>query len=133
MLYMLDTNICIYLIKKHPISYFKKLEKLQEKNIIAISSIVLSELQYGVSNSQHKKQNQINLNAILTKLDVMDYTDKCAFYYGEIKATLKKEGCLIGGNDLLIASHAVAEDACLITNNEKEFRLIKNLMIENWN
>ncbi len=132
MLYMLDTNICIYLIKKHPISYFEKLEELQQKNDITISSIVLSELQFGVANSHHRQQSQINLNELISKLNVLPYTDECACFYGEISSVLKKQGCLIGGNDLFIASHAMTENAVLVTNNAKEFKRIKGLRLENW-
>lgn len=132
MIYMLDTNICIYAINKKPISYFKKLEILEQSHILSISSIVLSELQYGVSLSHHKAQNQINLDSFLSKLSIIDFSAKCAFYYGEIRAKLKRDGVIIGGNDLLIASHALAEQAILVTNNMSEFNRIPQLIIENW-
>ena len=132
MIYMLDTNICIYMINKKPVSYIKKLELLdQQKHIIAISSIVLAELQYGVANSIHKEQNQINLDNVLSKLEVMDFSASCAFFYGEIRTKLKK-GAIIGNNDLLIASYAVCKQAILVTNNESEFSRIQNLKLENW-
>lgn len=131
---MLDTNICIFLLGKKKLTYFDQLDKLQAKtsNQIGISAIVLSELQYGIANSQNKKQNQQDLNILLSKLIILPYTDKSAFYYGEIRAELKKQGCIIGGNDLLIASHAVAEEATLITNNTKEFQRINGLKIIHW-
>ncbi len=132
MTYMLDTNICIYLIKKNPLSYFEKLEQVQQKSDIAISSIVLAELQFGVSNSAYQEQSQNNLNILLSKLNVLPYTEKCAFYYGEIRADLKRKGCIIGGNDLLIASHALCENAILVTNNGSEFNRIEKLKVENW-
>lgn len=132
MLYMLDTNICIYLMKKKSLSLFKKLSSLEKHHDIAISSIVLAELQFGVANSQHKEQSQINLNTLLSKLDVLPYTEQCAFYYGEIRAELKRKGALIGANDLFIASHALTEKATLITNNGKEFKRVNTLSIENW-
>ncbi|TAK79320.1 MAG: type II toxin-antitoxin system VapC family toxin [Gammaproteobacteria bacterium] len=132
MLYMLDTNICIYLMKKKPLSYFKKLAVLEKQHTIVISSIVLAELQYGVANSQYKEQSQINLNLLLSRLDVLPYTDQCAFYYGEIRAELKRNGNMIGANDLLIASHALTEKAILVTNNSSEFKRISGIKIENW-
>jgi len=132
MLYMLDTNICIYLIKRKSLTLFKKLSSIEKQHDIAISSIVLAELQFGVANSQHKEQSQINLNILLSKLDVVPYTEQCAFYYGEIRTALKRKGAIIGANDLLIASHALAEKATLVTNNCKEFKRIKELKIENW-
>lgn len=132
MKYMLDANICIYIINKKPISYIEKLELLEKKHPIAISSIVLAELQYGVSNSMFKEQNQINVNSLISKLEVMDFSAQCAFYYGEIRAELKRKGIIIGNNDLLIASHAICEEAALVTNNASEFSRIKELKLVNW-
>lgn len=131
---MLDTNICIFLLGKKRSIYFDKLDALQTRDghQIAISAIVLAELQYGVANSQLKEQNQRDLNILLGKLDIFPYTDKSALYYGEIRAGLKRNGCIIGGNDLFIASHAIAEEAILITNNTKEFQRIEGLKILHW-
>ena len=133
MIYMLDTNICIYIINQKPLSFLPKLEKIDQRHTLAISSIVLAELQYGVSHSVHKIQNQINLDAFLTKVEILPYCEKAAFFYGEIRSTLQKQGQLIGSNDLLIVSHAVAEEATLITNNASEFKRVKALKLEIWN
>ena len=108
------------------------IEKIDEFHTLAISSIVLAELQYGVSNSVHKTQNQINLDAFLTKVEILPYCEKAAFFYGEIRSSLQQQGKLIGGNDLLIASHAIAEEAILITNNSSEFKRVRDLKIEIW-
>lgn len=132
MIYMLDTNICIYAINKKPISYLQKLEALEKTHTLSISSIVLSELQYGVSNSKNQNQNQINLDIFISRLKIIDFSAKCAFYYGELRAHLKKEGIIIGNNDLFIASHAIAEEAVLVTNNMSEFKRIPKLIVENW-
>ena len=133
MMYMLDTNVCIYAINKKPITYIKKLDLLEKKkHNIVISSIVLAELQYGVANSQHKEQNQINLDNFLNKLEIIDFSAKCAFYYGELRAELKQNRVSIGNNDLLIASHALCEQAILVTNNISEFGRINKLLLENW-
>ena len=132
-LYMLDTNICIYLIKKKPISYFETLAKLSRNNNFAISSIVLAELQYGVANSSRKEGSQIDLNLLTSKLEILPYTEECAFYYGEIRRDLKQQGLMIGSNDLLIASHALYKNAVLVTNNSSEFHRVKDLATENWN
>lgn len=132
MKYMLDTNICIYILNKKPISYIKKLENLEKKYSIAISSIVLAELQFGVSNSKYKEQNQINVNNLISKLEIIDFTEQCALYYGEIRANLKRKGIIIGNNDLLIASHAICEKATLVTNNTSEFQRVDNLKLEDW-
>lgn len=133
MLYMLDTNICIFLIKRKSPIYFEKLEKLRkEKHTLAISSIVLSELQYGVANSSYQEQSQINLNAFTKQIDILPYTEECAYFYGEVRAQLKKIGRPVGNNDLFIASHAIAKEAILITNNIKEFQRIDRLRLEYW-
>lgn len=133
MLYMLDTNICIFLMKRKSPIYFRKLEKLRkEKHDIAISSIVLSELQYGVANSQFREQSQINLNLFTKEVEILPYTEECAYFYGEIRAKLKKIGRIIGGNDALIASHAITKKAILITNNLKEFQRVEGLELEHW-
>lgn len=132
MIYMLDTNVCIYIIKKKPLSYIQKLESLETKGTICISSIVLAELQYGVSNSMFKEQNQINVNNLISRLEVMDFSAQCALYYGEIRTELKRNGIIIGNNDLLIASHAVCEGATLITNNISEFKRVSNLKLCAW-
>lgn len=133
MLYMLDTNICIYLMKRQDIRYFKKFESISKNNLIAISSIVLSELQYGISNSQYREKSQINLDLLLAELEVLPYTESCALYYGDIKVMLKRAGFMVGANDLFIASHALTENAILVTNNMKEFNRIEGLSVENWN
>lgn len=132
MIYMLDTNICIYILNNKPIEYLEKLKKIEKKYSVVISSIVFAELQYGVANSQRREQNQNNVNMLLSRLEILDYSARCAKYYGEIRADLKKKGVIIGGNDLFIASHAVCEEAVLVTNNAKEFSRIKNLKLEDW-
>lgn len=134
MIFMLDTNVCIYVMNKKPIPYLQKLKIVEKNNSVVISSIALAELQYGVSNSsnQNKKQNQINLDAFLNKVEVISFSAKCAFYYGELRSMLEKKGTIIGSNDLLIASHVLAENATLVTNNIKEFKRIPNLILENW-
>lgn len=133
MLYMLDTNICIFLLGKKKVTYFDKLDNIQKNgHSIAISAIVLAELQFGVANSHRVEQNQKDLNLLLSRLEIMSYNDKCAYFYGELRTALKKVGRLIGGNDLFIASHAMAEDAILITNNKQEFQRVNGLKLEHW-
>ncbi len=131
-MYMLDSNICIYIINKHPANYYKRLDLLEKTNNLAISSIVLAELQYGIANSKYKEQNQIKVNTLISRLEILDFSAKCAFYYGELRAYLKLQGIIIGNNDLLIASHALCQQATLITNNCSEFQRVPNLVVENW-
>jgi tRNA(fMet)-specific endonuclease VapC len=131
MKYMLDTNTCIYIIKRKPqdvIERFKKIEISQ----VGISSITLSELLYGVSKSSKPEQNQLALTQFLAPLEIQAYDDEAAQYYGNIRALLEKQGAPIGSLDLLIAAHALSRDCILVTNNEKEFNRIPNLKIDNW-
>lgn len=131
MKYMLDTNICIYLIKKKPKTV---LERFKELNIgdICISSITFAELEYGVAKSQHSTKNKIALTKFLSAIEILPYTGESAADFGKIRAYLEKKGQIIGAYDLMIASHALAENLILVTNNVKEFKRVPNLKIENW-
>ncbi|ALA26533.1 twitching motility protein PilT (plasmid) [Piscirickettsia salmonis] len=133
MLYMLDTNICIYLIKQKPRSYYERLMEVEKsRHILAISSIVLSELQFGVARSQHQRKNQEAINTLVNKLEVLPYEEKAAKYYGDLRADLQKKGTVIGGNDMIIAAHALSEKAVLVTHNTKEFQRVEHLEFEDW-
>jgi len=131
MKYLLDTNICIYIIKKKPESVIKRFEKLKSGSV-AISTITLSELYYGVSKSLKPDENMIALQEFISPLEVLDYTNVDALIYGKIRNLLEKKGSPIGAMDLLIASIAKSQDLILVTNNTKEFLRITDLKIENW-
>ena len=128
---MLDTNICIYLIKKKPISVFEKFKQLPPGEI-GISSITLAELYYGVDKSSNKKKNLNALNQFLIPLDIIDFDYNAALEYGIVRTDLEKIGKPIGPMDLLIASHVKSLNVILVTNNEKEFNRVEGLKIENW-
>ena len=132
MIYMLDSDVCIFTINKKCERRIKCLDQLKNNNSIVVSSIVLSELEFGVANSIHKERNKRNLYRFLTRIVLMDYSSKYASYYGEIRANLTTQGKPIGSNDLFIAAHAIAENATLITNNTREFERIENLKILSW-
>jgi len=129
--FLLDTNICIYLIKKKPAQVILKLQSLDILEI-GISSITLSELEYGVSKSTQPKKNKIALAKFLAPIQIISYDDMACVKYGDIRATLEKMGKTIGPLDLLIGAHALSLDCTLVTNNVKEFERIKSLKIENW-
>lgn len=131
MKYLLDTNICIYIIKKKPPQVFDKFQILNPSDV-AISSITLAELEYGVYKSQKQQQNQIALNQFLLPLEIIAFDEKSTEIYGKIRTELEKKGQIIGAMDLLIASQALALDLTLVTNNIKEYARINNLKIENW-
>jgi len=131
MVYMLDTNVCIYIIKKKPESVIKKLIKVPIGDI-CISSITLAELEYGVAKSRHFEQNKIALTQFVSPIVILPFTDDCATTYGKLRASLERIGKTIGPMDLLIASHALAENLILVTNNMSEFQKIDHLKIVNW-
>lgn len=131
MKYMLDTNICIYIIKKKPEKVFQRFRMLKAGDV-CISSITLAELEYGVQKSEYMERNRIALTCFLAPVDILPLTDKAALAYGRIRAGLEKLGNVIGAYDLLIAAHCIAEDLILITNNTAEFKRIAGLKMENW-
>lgn len=129
--YMLDTNICIYLMKNHPPEIRKQLNKCPIGSV-CISSIVLAELWFGVSKSQQKEANRLALNDFLRYCLVKDWPHQAAECYGEIRSRLQFDGKIIGGNDLLIAAHAKYNGAILVSNNLSEFERVVDLKLENW-
>ncbi|MCB8946151.1 MAG: type II toxin-antitoxin system VapC family toxin [Ardenticatenaceae bacterium] len=131
MKYMLDTNICIYLIKRKPAQVLKKFQ-IYDLGDICVSSITVAELQYGVEKSQHPKQNQTALDLFLSPLIIVDFDTSAAQHYGQIRANLESLGTPIGVYDLLIAGHAQSLGITLVTNNTREFTRVPKLSIENW-
>lgn len=131
MKYMLDTNICIYLIKQQPPKVLKHF-KAHTVGDIGISSLTLAELRYGVSKSQHLEKNRQALDEFILPLEIADFDEQAAREYGAIRAELEKAGKPIGSMDMLIGAHAHALGVTLITNNTKEFKQIKNLKIVDW-
>lgn len=130
MKYMLDTNICIFIMKEDTIV----LDKLKTVNFsdICISAISLSELEYGVFKSQQYERNRKILNSFIEYFSIIPYSKEVATEYGKIRAELEKIGKPIGSMDMLIAAHALTENLTLITNNKKEFVRINHLKIEDW-
>jgi tRNA(fMet)-specific endonuclease VapC len=131
MKYMLDTNICIYLIKQNPAKVIKHF-KSHAIGDIGISSITLAELRCGVSKSQHIEKNQQALDEFILPLEIADFDEKAALEYGSIRAELERAGKPIGSMDMPIGAHAYALGVTLVTNNTKEFNKIKNLKIADW-
>jgi len=131
MKYMLDTNICIYLIKQQPPKVLKHF-KSHTVGDIGLSSITLAELRYGVSKSRHIEKNQQALDEFILPLEIADFDEKAAREYGAIQAELERTRTPIGSMDMLIGAHALALGALLVTNNIKEFKQIRNLKILDW-
>ena len=130
---MLDTDTCIFLMR----GGFKKLEArvqsvpLQQQ---VMSAVTFAELAYGVqaASTAKRKQNQITLDSLVLHLAVLDWPQDAAKHYAVIRADLKKRGAQLGAADLMIAAHARAIDAIVVTNNVKDFGRVKGLEVENW-
>ena len=131
MKYLLDTNICIYLIKKKPASVIAKFNE-HSVGDIGVSSITVAELAYGVQKSQRRAQNQEALLQFLSPLVISEFDADAAFSYGQIRAALESQGTPVGSLDTLIAGHADRLGVVLVTNNEREFSRVPGLVIENW-
>jgi tRNA(fMet)-specific endonuclease VapC len=129
--FLLDTNICIYLIKRRPAHV---LRRLKEHSIfeIGISCITLSELEYGIHKSSQPFRNRIALAEFLAPFEILAFDDKAALEYGTLRWDLERRGQPIGGMDLLIAAHALSSQCVLVTNNEREFGRIPSLTVQNW-
>ena len=129
--YLIDTNICIYIMNKRPAEVIQKFKNL-EIGQTGVSSITVSELNYGVAKSQQKKQNAKRLEEFLTPFEILPYDENASRYYGIIRSELESQGKVIGPLDMLIAAHAISENLIVVTNNENEFQRIKSLKVENW-
>jgi tRNA(fMet)-specific endonuclease VapC len=130
-MYMLDTNICIFIIKRRPISILEKLEKISGEQI-CISVVTYAELEYGVERSSSKKLNQKVLDEFISHLEVLPWETEVARQYGKIRTQLEKVGTPIGNMDLLIAAHALSEKQILVSNNLREFKRVPHLKCEDW-
>ena len=131
MRYMLDTNICIYLIKHKPLQVF---EKLQEHNPdeICISAVTYAELVHGVEKSKAVERNRLALTILLSNIEILDFDMKAAEEYGRIRADLEKKGTPIGPLDMMIAGHVKSLDYTVVINNVGEFKRVEGLQYENW-
>ncbi len=131
MKYLIDTNICIYIMNERPTGVIKKFKQF-EVGDVGISTITVSELQYGVAKSSHRTKNHQRLEQFMAPLEILAYDEMAAEAYGDIRLHLEKYGQPIGPLDVLIAAHALSQNLILVTNNDKEFKRIKNLQVENW-
>lgn len=128
---MLDTNICIYIIKQKPAEVLVRFADY-EVGDIAISSITVAELQCGIMKSKQPGRNQQALDQFLFPLSTLDFDRAAAVSYGECRAALESQGRPIGALDMLIAAHALSRGLTLVTNNTGEFSRIPGLTTENW-
>lgn len=130
-MYLIDTNICIYLIKN-------KYENLHDKVVhegmhrIAVSSITVAELEFGIAKSLYPEKNRIALLEFLVPFEIIPFTEFDCEYFGGLRAHLNKKGTPIGPYDLQIAAQCLARDLTLVSNNIKEFERVPELKYENW-
>jgi tRNA(fMet)-specific endonuclease VapC len=129
--YLLDTNICIYIIKRKPESILAKLGSILPGEI-GISMITVAELKYGASKSENPEKNFSALEKFLIPINLFDFGYSASKEYGIIRSELEKVGLPIGPLDTLIAAHAISLNHILVTNNEREFRRVARLKVENW-
>ena len=131
MRYMLDTNICIYVIKHKPETVFQKLQNINPEDV-CISSVTYAELVHGVEKSAAVEKNRLALSMLLANMEILDFDVDAADCYGKIRAALEKKGTPIGPLDIMIAAHAQSLGYTVVTNNVKEFSRVSALQIENW-
>ncbi len=129
--YMLDTNICIYIAKHQPPKVKARFDRLKPGQLV-MSVITYGELYYGANKSSQRARALTLIEELVQDIPVEDLNSMAAQAYGEIRTSLEKQGRLIGNNDLWIGAHAMALEVTLATNNEREFKRIAGLSVENW-
>ncbi|MBN1410379.1 MAG: type II toxin-antitoxin system VapC family toxin [Spirochaetales bacterium] len=130
-MFLLDTNICIYAIKKKSDLVLDNISA-NFKHGIYISALTVAELEFGIANSQYPEENRLSLLEFLSIFTILPFDDDDAIPYGKIKKKLRDEGNIIGPIDLLLAAQAISKNLIFVTNNTKELQRIKELRIENW-
>jgi tRNA(fMet)-specific endonuclease VapC len=128
--YMLDTNICIHVLKNRPEKLRERFNRLAEQ--LCISTITLAELSYGVEKSSRRDDNHQAVDQFAARLDVLPFSAVAAIHYGQVRAALEAAGRPIGAHDMLIGAHARSAGMIVVTNNLREFERIPGLRTENW-
>ncbi|NNM59355.1 MAG: type II toxin-antitoxin system VapC family toxin [Legionellales bacterium] len=129
--YLLDTNICIYIAKTRPLNVLRRFESLAT-GVVGMSVITYGELSFGAQKSQYQETALTKLNELVDYIPVLTPDESVGMYYGNIRFYLERAGTPIGNNDLWIGAHALSLGLTLVTNNEREFKRIPDLKIENW-
>jgi tRNA(fMet)-specific endonuclease VapC len=128
--YMLDTNICIYVMKNYPPNLQEKFNSLAEQ--LCISCITLGELHYGAEKSARRVDNLAAIEHFVARLDVLPFEAKAAVHYGQVRAELERAGTPCGPHDMQIGAHARSEGLIVVTNNMREFSRMPGVRVENW-
>jgi tRNA(fMet)-specific endonuclease VapC len=131
MKYLLDTNICVFIIRKKS---QLALQRLRQHSVgdVGISAVTLAELRYGADKSQKPAANHAALDGFLASLEIVDFGGRAATHYGKVRADLETRGIPIGPLDTLIAAHALSLGVTLVTNNTAEFSRVNGLTVEDW-
>ena len=127
---LLDTNICIYIINQRPERVIEQFQQYRAGDL-GLSSVVASELAYGVAKSSSQK-NREALEMFLAPFEILPFDEQCIWFYGDLRSDLEKRGEPIGALDTMIAAHALSIDALLVTNNLREFSKVPKLKLEKW-
>ena len=130
-MFLLDTNICIYMINKNPRQVVEKIKSYRPHQI-KLSSISMGELEYGISKSQQREKNRQALIHFSSAFDIVEFDDNDAEIFGLIRADLERRGLVIGPYDMQIPAQALTRDLTLVTNNTNEFSRIPHLKLTNW-
>lgn len=128
--YMLDTNICIYVMKTYPPELRDKFNALAEQ--LCISSITLGELHYGAEKAARRVENLKAIEHFVARLEVLSFGDKAAAHYGQLRAELERAGTPRGPHDMQIGGHARSEGLIIVTSNLREFARMPGVRVENW-
>ena len=130
MTYLLDTNICIYIINEQPVQVVQRLIQAGRESL-AISTVTVAELAFGIAKSK-RESSRPKLENFLSQFPILDWNQDAAWVYGNVRKTLEGKGQRIGERDLLLACKALALDATMVTNNTSEFERVEGLKLENW-
>ena len=131
MRYLLDTNVCVDFLNRRFPSVTERIQSFQPEDL-CLSSVVVAELRYGADRSQKPAENHDRLDVLTAEIQCLDFDLAAASVYGRIRSALEAEGTPIGPYDMMIAAHAVSQGLILVTDNEREFRRVFGLRIENW-
>lgn len=131
MYYLLDTNICSYILKNRPPSVKTRFDEVGAAHLCT-SSIVLAELYYGAARHPKSVVIRRDIDDFASRLAIFAWDEKAANHYGAIRAALEKAGTPVGAMDMLIAAHARSMGAVMVTNNLREFERIEGLTVQNW-
>ncbi|MGC9311535.1 MAG: type II toxin-antitoxin system tRNA(fMet)-specific endonuclease VapC [Sediminispirochaetaceae bacterium] len=130
-MYLIDTNMCIYAIKRKPEKVFDAIKK-KSKDGLFVSSLTVAELEFGVQNSERKAKNRLALLKFLSLFNILNFAESDAIEFGRIKVQLRRKGSVVGTVDMLLAAQAISKEMIFVTNNVKEFNRIEGLRIEDW-